>query len=256
VPNATTGVNAVLRSLAFESGDELLVTSHTYAACRKTVDFVASRTGAKVVVANLPFPCRDEQEIIEAVLQCVSPRTRLALLDHVTSPTALILPIARLVGDLQRGESTRWWTALMRRAWYRWLCRAGRCLLHRQCAQMAVRSEGRRLPARAPRPAGAPCIQRSSAMATARDFTPNSTGPGPAIPRPGCAFPRPAIHGRSAARGLAAGDGHQSRAGPAGPRTAARITERPRALPRGDDWIHGVDSLAGCGAGVPRRRAR
>ena len=107
VPNATAGVNAVLRSLAFESGDELLVTSHTYAACRKTVDFVAARTGAKVVVANLPFPCRDEQEINAAVLQCVSLRTRLALLDHVTSPTALILPIARLVGDLQaRGIDT------------------------------------------------------------------------------------------------------------------------------------------------------
>ena len=107
VPNDTAGVNAVLRSLAFESGDELLVTSHTYAACRKTVDFVAARTGAKVVVANLPFPCRHEQEIIAAVLQCVSPRTRLALLDHVTSPTALILPIARLVGDLQaRGIDT------------------------------------------------------------------------------------------------------------------------------------------------------
>jgi isopenicillin-N epimerase len=101
VPNATAGVNAVLRSLAFEAGDELLVTSHTYAACRKTVDFVTARTGAKVVVANLPFPCGDEQEIITAVLQCVTPRTRLALLDHVTSPTALVLPIARLVGDLQ-----------------------------------------------------------------------------------------------------------------------------------------------------------
>ena len=107
VPNATAGVNAVLRSLAFESGDELLVTSHTYAACRKTVDFVTARSGATVVVANLPFPCRDEEEIIAAVLQCASPRTRLALLDHVTSPTALVLPIARLVGELRaRGIDT------------------------------------------------------------------------------------------------------------------------------------------------------
>jgi isopenicillin-N epimerase len=105
--NATAGVNAVLRSLEFEPGDELLVTNHTYAACRKTIDFVASRTGARVVVANLPFPCRDEEEIIEAVLSRVSPRTRLALMDHVTSPTALILPLARLVSDLQaRGVDT------------------------------------------------------------------------------------------------------------------------------------------------------
>ncbi|MEP6883244.1 MAG: aminotransferase class V-fold PLP-dependent enzyme [Gammaproteobacteria bacterium] len=100
VPNATAGVNTVLRSLDFGPDDELLLTNHTYAACRKTVDFVTARTGARVVVANLPFPCRQEEEIVAAVLQCVSPRTRLALLDHVTSSTALILPIARLVGEL------------------------------------------------------------------------------------------------------------------------------------------------------------
>jgi isopenicillin-N epimerase len=101
VPNATAGVNAVLRSLDFEPGDELLVTNHTYAACRKTIDFVAARTGAHVVVAHLPFPTRSDEEIVAAVLTCVSPQTRLALLDHVTSPTALILPLARLVSELR-----------------------------------------------------------------------------------------------------------------------------------------------------------
>jgi isopenicillin-N epimerase len=107
LPNATAGVNAVLRSLAFEPGDELLVTNHTYAACRNTIDFVAARTGAHVVTATLPFPCRDEEEIVAAVLGCVSPRTRLALVDHVTSATALIIPLARLVGDLSsRGVDT------------------------------------------------------------------------------------------------------------------------------------------------------
>ena len=107
VSNATAGVNAVLRSLSFDSGDELLITNHTYAACRKTVDFVVERTGARVVVADLPFPCRDEEQIIDAVLRSVSARTRLALMDHVTSPTALILPIARLVRELRtRGIDT------------------------------------------------------------------------------------------------------------------------------------------------------
>ena len=107
VPNATAGVNAVLRSLSFGSEDELLLTNHTYAACRKTVDFVAQRCGARVVVANLPFPCRDAEDIVAAVLQRVSPRTRLALLDHVTSPTALILPLERLVSELRaRGVDT------------------------------------------------------------------------------------------------------------------------------------------------------
>ena len=53
------GVNAVLRSLQFEPDDELLITTHTYAACRNAIDFVASRTGARIVVAALPFPVRD-----------------------------------------------------------------------------------------------------------------------------------------------------------------------------------------------------
>lgn len=107
VPNATAGVNAVLRSLSLEPEDELLVTTHTYAACRKTVDFVAGRTGSQVVVADLPFPCCDDEQIIAAVLKGVSPRTRLALLDHVTSSTALILPLRRLVSELrERGVDT------------------------------------------------------------------------------------------------------------------------------------------------------
>ena len=107
VPNATAGVNAVLRSAILGPGDEVLLTNHAYAACRKTVDYVAGRTGAKVVMAQLPFPCRDEEEIVSAVMTSVSPRTRLALLDHVTSPTALILPIERLVNDLRtRGIDT------------------------------------------------------------------------------------------------------------------------------------------------------
>jgi isopenicillin-N epimerase len=101
VANATAGINAVLRSLRFVAGDELLVTTHTYAACRKTVNYVAARTGARVVVANLPFPLHSGEQIIEAVLACVSSHTRLALLDHVTSPTALVLPLARLVAELQ-----------------------------------------------------------------------------------------------------------------------------------------------------------
>ena len=107
VSNATTGVNAVLRSLTFEPGDELLTTNHTYAACRKTIDYVVARSGAHVVVATVPFPLDTEEQVIEPVLACVSPRTRLAVLDHVTSPTALVLPVARLIAELRsRGIET------------------------------------------------------------------------------------------------------------------------------------------------------
>jgi isopenicillin-N epimerase len=107
VPNATAGVNAVVRSLAFSPGEELLTTDHAYAACKKTLDYVASRTGARVVVARVPFPLGGEDDVIEPVLAAVTPRTRLAMLDHVTSPTALVFPIERLVAGLSaRGVDT------------------------------------------------------------------------------------------------------------------------------------------------------
>ena len=102
VPNATTGFNAVLRSLRLSPGDELLTTDHAYNAARNALEYVAAQSGARVVVAALPFPVKNEAELIEAILRGVSSRTRLALLDHITSPTALILPVRALVSELDR----------------------------------------------------------------------------------------------------------------------------------------------------------
>lgn len=101
VPNATTGVNAVLRSLQFQPGDELLTTDHAYNACRNALNFVAERSGAKVIVAKIPFPITSEQEAIAAITSQLSSRTRLLLLDHVTSQTGLILPIAEIIRHCQ-----------------------------------------------------------------------------------------------------------------------------------------------------------
>lgn len=100
VPNATTGVNAVLRSLTFSPTDELLTTSQEYNACRNALDFVAARCGAKVVVADIPFPIASPSQVIEAVLAKVTERTRLALIDHVVSQTGLVFPIAQIVQAL------------------------------------------------------------------------------------------------------------------------------------------------------------
>lgn len=107
VTNATTAVNAVLRSLEFQPGDEILLTSLGYNACENVAREAARRSGATVVVAKIPFPLTGEDEVVDAVIQAVTPRTRLALLDHVTSGSALVLPIARMVRALEaRGVDT------------------------------------------------------------------------------------------------------------------------------------------------------
>jgi isopenicillin-N epimerase len=107
VPNATNGVNTVLRALDFQPGDELLTTDHEYNASRNALNFAAERSGARVVVAKIPFPFRNEDELIAPILECVTARTKLALIDHITSQTGIVLPIAEIVSRLNaRGIDT------------------------------------------------------------------------------------------------------------------------------------------------------
>lgn len=107
VPNATSGVNTVLRSLKLHPGDELLTSSHEYNACNNALRAVAEDAGATVISADLPWPVLSEDHLVEALLARVTPRTRLCLLSHVTSPTGLVLPAERIVRELDaRGIDT------------------------------------------------------------------------------------------------------------------------------------------------------
>jgi isopenicillin-N epimerase len=107
VPNATSAVSTVLGSIRFEPGDELLTTDHEYNATLNALAAAARRDGARVVVARVPFPVADAGEIVEAILATVTGSTAFALISHVTSPTALVFPIAQIVRELeQRGVDT------------------------------------------------------------------------------------------------------------------------------------------------------
>ena len=101
LPNATAGVNTVLASFPFRPGDRLLTTSHDYFACHNALMVNAERRGAVVDTVSIPFPLSSEEEIVEGVLSAVTPKTRLALLDHVSSPTGLVFPVGRLLLELQ-----------------------------------------------------------------------------------------------------------------------------------------------------------
>lgn len=99
VTNATTGLNIALQSLPLVEGDEILTTDHEYSALEKTLVFIARRTGAKIVVVKVPMPCVSAEAFHEAVLAGITPRTRVLFLSHITSPTALLFPIERLIAE-------------------------------------------------------------------------------------------------------------------------------------------------------------
>lgn len=96
VDNATTGLNAVLRSLPFAKGDELLIPDLAYGAVINTVRYVAKERGAKAVVFELPFPA-DPAQIVASIEAAITPKTKILVIDHITAESALLLPLESII---------------------------------------------------------------------------------------------------------------------------------------------------------------
>ncbi len=96
VPNATHGMNIIAHSLALQPGDEILTTDHEYGAIERTWRFNCERTGAKYVIQPVTLPLESNEAIVDQIWAGVTERTRVISISHITSPTAIIMPIELL----------------------------------------------------------------------------------------------------------------------------------------------------------------
>ena len=96
VPNATHGVNIAARSLDLKPGDEILTTDHEYGACDYTWEYICAKTGTKYIHQSIPLPAHAEDEIVEQFWKGVTPQTKAVYLSHITSSTALRLPVEKI----------------------------------------------------------------------------------------------------------------------------------------------------------------
>jgi isopenicillin-N epimerase len=96
VPNATHGVNIIARSLNLEPGDEVLTSDHEYGACDYIWEFLCGKTGTYYIHQHIPLPVQSEEEILELLWLGVTPQTKVIFLSHITSPTALRLPVEQI----------------------------------------------------------------------------------------------------------------------------------------------------------------
>jgi isopenicillin-N epimerase len=107
--NATVGLNVVAQSLPLKPGDEILTTDHEYAALEKTWAYIARRTGAKTVVAQVPLPLTNAEQFTSSLCEKLNDRTRVLFLSHITSATALLFPIEKIVAE---AKSRGIWTVI------------------------------------------------------------------------------------------------------------------------------------------------
>lgn len=95
--NATSAVNGILASFPLKPGDEMVTTSHVYGAVMRTMRVWAARHDARLVIADLPAISQSDAAVVEAIAQAFTPRTRLLVVDHITSATATAFPVQRIV---------------------------------------------------------------------------------------------------------------------------------------------------------------
>jgi isopenicillin-N epimerase len=108
-PNVTSALNTAARSLPLEPGDEILTTDHEYGAIHRTWTFVSEHRQAPLIVQHVPLPVANPEEVVAQVWAGVTARTRVLVLSHVTSPTALTFPIQALI---RRAREAGIWTAI------------------------------------------------------------------------------------------------------------------------------------------------
>jgi len=104
VPNVTTGINAVLRSVALGPGDEMLVTNLAYGAIALAAGVAARERGVTLRTLTMPHPVRSPGDVVDAIVAALTDRTRLLVVDHVAAQTALVLPI-RAIAEACRARN-------------------------------------------------------------------------------------------------------------------------------------------------------
>jgi len=95
-PNPTTALNMVAKNLMLQSGDEILTTDHEYGALDRTWGYVCEQMGARYIQRSIPLPLTTPESFVDVFWAGVTPRTRVIFISHITSPTALIFPVAEI----------------------------------------------------------------------------------------------------------------------------------------------------------------